>query len=737
MKTLFRLTAFCAALSLSTTAVVAIAANAEQDTGLRVFPPTRTELFTGQRFDLRVESQIPAREAPKLVNLTVNGISVTEAFNRRLAQQGEGSESGTPSSKLLFGASARNLSFDQPGHYIVVATVLINGVERQIKNEYHVSSAPNPNDPDSARKLVFFLGDGVGLPMRTAARIISKGITEGRANEPLAMEKMSAHGISRTAAFDSLITDSAPGMASLISGMKMPNNSVQVSVDNTPENPLDNPRIETIFEYMKRVHGWKIGVVTDAFLTDATPASLQSHNRSRRNYLNIAQQMIGYFDDQTALKKTGYLSLEELSQPLDVLMGGGAAHWMSEKNPALRSFYQYPGGGRKDVDLLADIAPSKGYQVVRNVDEMKNAPDDKKLLGIFTGEFRQTSTGLGPDNLPGVLDRLVARGAATIRGRGADDPALGMNVAPPQGKDCGDTIAKCFQNVPMKAEMVNKAITVLERLTAKEPRADGGWMLLVEQSQSDKMGHILEYDRAIFEVVELDQAVGYTMKRFEKDKQALMVVTSDHAQPQTVIGVALTEALESAVGNCFSTTNGQYPVTLGSKEDPDRPCDLQDAIGTFNDATFTTYADLNKDGFPDDPSPSIKLIIEDGGRPTYSTTYLTNFQPLKPSASRKTDDNKTLELPALANPTRQPQGLLMTGNMPTRNVKNGANKTSGAVGVAPHASDDVIVGAQGAGASYFSGYYENTSVNNKLGQAFGAKAAPAQDPSKPGKLVGW
>ena len=67
MKTLFRLTAFCAALSLSTTAVVAIAANAEQETGLRVFPPTKTELFTGQRFDLRVESQIPAREAPKLM----------------------------------------------------------------------------------------------------------------------------------------------------------------------------------------------------------------------------------------------------------------------------------------------------------------------------------------------------------------------------------------------------------------------------------------------------------------------------------------------------------------------------------------------------------------------------------------------------------------------------------------------------------------------------------------------
>ncbi len=711
--------------------------NAEQDTGLRILPPTRTELFAGQRFDLRIESQIPAKEAPRLISLKVNDKSFTEEFNRRISQQGEGPESGTPSSKMLFGASARNLSFDQPGQYVVEATVLIDGVERRIKNAYSVAPAPNPRAPDAAKKLVFFLGDGVGLPMWTAARIVGKGVSEGRVTDTLAMEKMSAHGISRTTAFDSLITDSAPGMASLVSGMKMSNNSLQVSVDNTPENPLDNPRIETIFEYMKRVHGWKIGVVTDSFLVDATPASLQSHNRSRRNYLNISQQMIGYYDDQTALKKTGNLSLAELAKPLDVLMGGGAAHWMSEKNPALRSFYQYSGGGRKDVDLLVDVAPAKGYQVVRSLEEMNKASDDQKILGVFTGEFRRSSSGLGPDNLPGTLDRLVARGSATIRGRAADDPALGMNIAPPQGTDCGETILKCFQNVPMKAEMVNKAITVLERLSDKEQRADGGWMLLVEQSQSDKLAHILEYDRSIYEVIELDNAIGSTVKRLNNDKKALMVVTSDHAQPQTIIGVALTGALESAAGKCFSTTEGHYPITLGTQADTDRPCALQDAIGTFNDATFTTYEDKNNDGFPDDPSPSIKLIIEDGGRPTYSTTYLTNFQPMKPSASRKAEDGKTLELPALPNAQRQPEGLLMTGNMPTRNVKGGINKTGGPVEIAPHAGDDVIVGAHGAGANYFSGYYENTSVSIRLVQALGAQSLAKKDANKRGSLAGW
>lgn len=711
--------------------------NAEAETGLRVMPPTGTDLFAGQRFDLRIETQIPAQSAPQLVRLSVNRRDVTEAFKARIAKQGSGPESGTPQSELLFGATARNLSFDKPGRYEVEAVVAVDGIERRILNRYEVAVAPNPNAPGSARKVVFFLGDGTGLPMRTAARIASKGAFEGRVQDTLAMEKMPVQGISRTTAFDSIITDSAPGMASPISGMKQSNNALQVAVDNTPENPLDNPRIETIFEYMKRVHGWKIGVVTDAFLVDATPAAAQAHNRSRRNYLNIAQQMIGYYDDNTALKKTGYTSLATLSQPLDVLMGGGAAHWMSDKNPQLKAFYQYAKGGRKDVDLMADVAPALGYSVVRNVDELRAAPGGRKLLGVFTGEFRTTSSGLGPDNVPGVLDRLVARGAATIRGKSVNDPEIGMNVVPPQGTGCGATVADCFRQVPMKAEMVDKAITVLDVLAAQSRRKDGGWMLLVEQSQSDKFGHILEYDRAIYEVIELDQTIAAVTQRLGSDKRALMVTTADHAQPQTIIGVALTEALLGQTGSCFTTTDGNYPITLGSAADKDRPCALQDAIGTFNDATFPTYADRNGDGFPDDPDPSIKLIIEDGGRPTYSTTFLTNFQPLKPNASRKTEDGKTLEQPAVPNPKRQPEGLLMTGNMPTRNVKGGTNKTSGAVDIAPHTGDDVLVSARGAGAGHFAGYYENTSISPRLSLALGGDKARSNPAIKAGALVGW
>lgn len=702
--------------------------HAEPATGLRIFPPTATDLFAGQRFDLRVETQLPAQTPPTLKTLTVNGKDVTAMFLKKIERQGLGLESGSPATELLYGASARNMSFDKPGRYDVTATMEVDGKTYSISNRYDVAAAPNPKAPGAAQRVVFFLTDGTGLPLRTAARLLSKGVFEGRAKDRLAIEKLGSHGVSMTAAFDSVITDSAPGMASLVSGMKQSNNAINVAPDNTPENALDNPRVETIFEYMKRVHGWKIGAITDAFLTDATPAAIQSHTRARRLYQPIAQQMIGWYADGTAQPKTGYRALAELSRPLDVLMGGGAAYWMGEKNSELKDFYQYAKGGRKDVDLIADAAPKLGYQVATNVAQLKAAANDKPLIGLFTGEFRPTSTGLGPDNIPGVLDRLAARGAVTIRGKSAADAELAMNVAPPQGKGCGDTVAQCFARVPMKTEMAAKAIDVLEGMS----HGKGGWMLLVEQSQTDKFGHILEYDRAIYEVIEADQTVAAVQKRLA-GKRALTVVTSDHAQPETIGGVVMTGALVGDKGSCFSTSGNAYPIQLGSAADADRPCALQDALGTFNDATPPTYVDKNGDGFPDDPDPAIKLVIEDGFRPTYSTSYRTNYLPLEPSHMGKDDKGSKVERPAVPNPERQPEGLLMTGNVPTRNVTGGANKTGGAINIAPHAGDDVMVAADGPGATNFAGVYENTSISVRLAKAMGGKAKVGAA----GGLQGW
>ena len=675
--------------------------HAEANTGLRILPPSGTQLIAGQRFDLRVETQIPAGAPPALVSLTINGKEVSERFRKKIAAQGPGLESGTPKSPLLLGETARNLSFKRPGIWKVEAVVNVDGVLRKIENTYPVAQPPlnGGKRGTGPRHVVIFLGDGMGLPIRTAARIVGRGVMEGQGTGRLQMDAMDEYALVHTSSFDSIITDSAPGMANYVTGMKQANNALNVSVDNTPENNLDNPRIETLWEFMKRTQGWKTGVVTDAFATDATPAAVAAHSRARSARTAIAQQMIGYYQDGTAQPRTGYSALAELTQPLDVILGSGARDWLLKTNPAIKAFYQYKDQGRTDADLFAAVAPGLGYSTARNLAELQAAPEDRRLLGIFTGEFRTTSSGLGADNIPAVLDRRVARGLATIRGKDRNADEIGMNVVPPFGDACGATVADCFRAVPSKVEMVAKAVSVLNRLAGK----DKGWMLLVEQSQTDKLGHILEYDRVIYEALELDESLAWVMKHQGRD--ALVLVTADHAQPETIIGVAMPSVVKTTAGSCFSGTS--YPLTLGAAADPESPCPLQDAIGTFNDASFPTYVSSRNDGYPDDPDPLVKLVIEDGGRPTYSTNYLTNYQPLEPTGRNS----------ALPNPKRAPDGILMTGNMPTRKVAAGPSKTEGNVSIAPHSGDDVPLSASGRGAGLFGGVYENSELQVRVAAA--------------------
>jgi alkaline phosphatase len=681
--------------------------NASPTVGLRIFPPTDTQLIEKQRFDLRIETQVPGATTPVLKSVKINGAEITDAFNKKIEQQGTGLESGTPALATLYGATARNRSFSRSGKYTVEAVVTVDGTDYTIKNEYDVAEfALSPK----VKHVVFFLGDAMGLPIRTAARIYGKGIFEGRAKGRLNMDKMGTYGLVSTASLDSTITDSAPGMASYVTGMKQPNNALNVSPDNTPESGLDNPRIETLWEYMKRRQGWATGVVSDAFVTDATPAATAAHSRARSNRTAIAQQFLDFYQDGAAQPAAGYKALKNLTQPLDVILGGAARDWLPVGNPTLLNFYQATSTqGRTDSLNLFDTALAQGYSVVKDKNELASAPANKPLLGIFAGDFRP-GNALGADNIPGVLDRLVARGDAKIGGK--DAAAVGMNASPPVGTACGSTIQQCFQNIPSKQEMVQKAIQVLN---AKNPE---GWILLVEQSQTDKLAHPLEYERVVYEALELDNTLGMVLNGQARDGRTLTVVTADHAQPESIIGVTIPSAINGgpgapiSPGGCFNNTlsadatTGSLNLSIAGAGAATSPCALQDAIGTFNDSTFPTYVDANNDGFPDDPDATVKLVLDDGGRPTYSQDFLTNAIPLNPSG-------RTAAIP---NPLRDPQGLLMTGNMPTRNVPP-LSKDEGNVGVAPHAGDDVVLSASGPGSNLFGGTFENSDTLERLAAA--------------------
>ena len=127
---------------------------------------------------------------------------------------------------------------------------------------------------------MLLIGDGLSSAHRTAARLLSKGIAEGKAFGKLAMDDMPQMALVSTAGIDSIITDSANAASAYATGHKSAVNAMGVYADRTAD-PFDDPKVETIVSLAKRRNGMAIGIVSNTEIEDATPAAMIAHTRRR------------------------------------------------------------------------------------------------------------------------------------------------------------------------------------------------------------------------------------------------------------------------------------------------------------------------------------------------------------------------------------------------------------------------------------------------------------------------
>lgn len=247
---------------------------------------------------------------------------------------------------------------------LTVLSVVCSGLSQ--RRLYHEANAAAPQSP----KYVFlFLADGAGAAHIEVTRQYNREVLGEGLVVTDKILKEGVLGLMTTHAADSLSTDSAAAATALASGCKANVGALGVCADGTV--PV------TAMEVAKQ-RGFKIGLVTNSTVYDASPAAFVCHVPSRRDYAAIVNR---------------YLDLEP-----DVLMGGGRALFLPR---------DAPGSRRTDDKNIVELFASKGYRQVSNKPELEKYQPGK-LLGLFGLEEMSFELDRDKDVEPSVYDMTRA-----------------------------------------------------------------------------------------------------------------------------------------------------------------------------------------------------------------------------------------------------------------------------------------------------------------------------------------
>jgi len=322
--------------------------------GQAIYPIDKAEILAGSKFDIKVELKQVVNQNDLIIE--VNGIPANKAI---LAKPEFISDENGKGSSIIY----RDVQLPKAGKYVITA--------KSPQEKLQVTWDIYASGPRRVKNVILFIGDGMTIANRTAARVLSKGISEGKYQGRLAFDDMPSTAMIGTSGSDSLITDSANSMSAYTTGHKTAVNAMGVYVSRASDN-LSHPRVETITELLKRKTNMSVGIVSDAELQDATPGAMVAHTRRRADKQYIADQL--------------------LASKAEVILGGGAAYFYPQSAK---------GSKRKDENNLIDAFKTDGYQVALTKQELIAAAENKntkKLFGVFH-----------PDNMDGSLDRLFLK----------------------------------------------------------------------------------------------------------------------------------------------------------------------------------------------------------------------------------------------------------------------------------------------------------------------------------------
>lgn len=329
-------------------------------------------------------------------------------------------------------------------------------------------------EPTTAKNVILFIGDGMGISTITAARIFdgqSKGMS-GEDNK-LSFETFPNLSLVKTYNLDAQVADSAGTASAMNTGMKTQIGKINVQPDGLFAGCSDSTATPPVLMAdIVEAAGMSTGIVSTARITHATPAAVYGHSISR-----------GWESDGDIKKEDKELGCTDLAAQLvnyggtnglEVALGGGRRNFLSKGE-----------GGKRGDDKNLTIGWRKKSNAHIYVDsktalDLIDATSGKNVLGLFNGSHMAFET-----------DRDQT-----------DEPSL--------------------------TEMTRFAV---KNLAARNT----GYFLMVEAGRIDHAHHQTNAYRALSETQELSRAVALA-DALTDDKDTLILVTADHSHVFTMAG---------------------------------------------------------------------------------------------------------------------------------------------------------------------------------------------------------
>nr|XP_002739529.2 PREDICTED: alkaline phosphatase, tissue-nonspecific isozyme-like [Saccoglossus kowalevskii] len=332
---------------------------------------------------------------------------------------------------------------------------------------------------NTAKNVILFLGDGMGIATVTSARIY-KGQLAGQTGEEfvLGFEGLPRAGLIKTYNTDFQVPDSAGTATAILSGVKTNRGVIgyDYSVKRTDCGSVtEEAKLESIFDLAVK-EGKSTGIISTKSITNASPASVYAHT-PERNWEAIG---LGGCQD---------IASQFLDKSLDfqVVLGGGRKYMLplSETDPENANSRGRRLDRRNLIDEWIERIPDGVHaEYVWNQEQFDNVDTDSTdyLLGLFAYEEMQFECRRHNDT--------------------AGEPSI--------------------------SEMVDKAIKILQK-------NENGYLLFVEGGLIDTAHHDNWAYGAITDTVAFDDAVEKALDMVNTE-DTLVIVTADHGHVNTVNG---------------------------------------------------------------------------------------------------------------------------------------------------------------------------------------------------------